>query len=79
MVRMINHLQHEGVYCAPIDMTRIGSETVTPDQWYKGIAFELGRRFDLRGKVNLKAWWQERADLSPVQRFKRIYRRSIAG
>jgi PAS domain S-box-containing protein len=68
LVRMINHLQHEGVCCAPIDMTRIGSENVTPDQWYKGIAFELGRRFDLREKVNLKAWWQEREDLSSVQR-----------
>jgi PAS domain S-box-containing protein len=68
MVRMINHLQHEGIACAPIDMTRIGSETVTPEQWYKGIASELVRRFDLRGKVNLKTWWQEREDLSPVQR-----------
>jgi PAS domain S-box-containing protein len=68
MVRMINHLQHEGICCAPIDMTRIGSETVTPDQWYKGIAFELGRRFDLRGKINLRAWWQEQEDLSSVQR-----------
>jgi predicted ATPase/GAF domain-containing protein len=68
MVRMINHLQHEGVYCAPIDMTRIGSETVTPEQWYKGIASELVRRFDLRGKINFKTWWQEQSDLSPVQR-----------
>jgi PAS domain S-box-containing protein len=68
MVRMINHLQHEGVRCAPIDMTRIGSETVTPDQWYKGIAFELGRRLELRERINLKAWWHERDDLSPVQR-----------
>ena len=68
MVRMINHLQQEGICCAPIDMTRIGSETVTPDQWYKGIAFELGRRFDLREKINLKTWWQERDDLAPVQR-----------
>ncbi len=68
MVRMVEHLQHEGIACAPIDMTCIGSEQVTPDQWYKGIAFELGRRFDLRSKVNLKTWWQERADLSPVQR-----------
>ena len=68
MVRMINHLQHEGFYCAPIDMTRIGSEDVTPDQWYMGVFFELGRRFDLRKKVNLKAWWQERADMTPVQR-----------
>ncbi|WP_373547751.1 AAA family ATPase [Chamaesiphon sp.] len=68
MVRMINHLQHEGMWCASIDMTRIGSETVTPEQWYKGIASELGRHFELRGKVNLKTWWQDRVDLSPVQR-----------
>jgi PAS domain S-box-containing protein len=68
MVRMIDHLQHEGVCCAPIDMTRIGSETATPDQWYKGVAFELGRRFGLFGKFNLKVWWKEREDVSPVQR-----------
>lgn len=68
MVRMVKHLQSEGICCAPIDMTRIGSENTTPDRWYKGIAFELARRFSLRGKVNLKVWWEERADLSPVQR-----------
>jgi predicted ATPase/GAF domain-containing protein len=68
MVRMINYLQHEGVCCVPIDMTRIGSEDVTPDQWYKGLAFELGRRFGLPRKVNLKAWWKEREDISAVQR-----------
>jgi hypothetical protein len=68
MVRMIDHLQHEGICCAPIDLTRIGSENVTPDQWYKGIAFELGRRFGLLKRVNLKAWWQEREDVSAVQR-----------
>jgi predicted ATPase/GAF domain-containing protein len=68
MVRMINHLQHEGIYCASIDMTRLGSENVTPEQWYKGIAFELGRRLNVRDKFNFKAWWQDRIDLSPVQR-----------
>ena len=68
MVRMIKHLQHEGVCCAPIDMTRIGSEHITPEQWYKGLAFELWQRFDLSHKVKFKAWWQEHSDLSPVQR-----------
>ncbi len=67
MVRMVHHLQHEGVYCAPIDMTRIGCEQVTPERWYKGFAFELVRRFDLQRKVDLKAWWQQHEDLSPVQ------------
>ena len=68
MVRMINHLQHEEIYCASIDMTRLGSENVTPEQWYKGIAFELGRRLNVSNKFNFKTWWQERIDLSPVQR-----------
>jgi PAS domain S-box-containing protein len=68
MVRMIDYLQREGYCCAPIDMTRIGSENVTPEQWYKGFAFELLRRFDLRSKINLKSWWQEREDRPPVQR-----------
>jgi PAS domain S-box-containing protein len=68
MVRMVHHLQHEGTICAPIDLTRIGCEDVTPDRWYKGFAFELVRRLGLRDRVNLKTWWQEREDLSPVQR-----------
>ncbi|MEA5536950.1 AAA family ATPase [Crocosphaera sp. XPORK-15E] len=72
MVRMINFLQQEGYCCAPIDMTRIGSETVTPEQWYKGFAFEVLRRFDLRSKINLKTWWQERVDISPVQKLSQL-------
>ena len=68
MVRMMHHLQHEGSYCASIDMTRIGSENVTPEQWYKGLAVELWRRFGLLRKIRLKDWWKEREDLSPVQR-----------
>ncbi len=72
MVRMIDYLQHEGYCCAPIDMTRIGSENVTPEQWYKGFAFELLRRFDLRSKINLKTWWQEREDRPPVQRLSEL-------
>ncbi|MGK7925128.1 MAG: AAA family ATPase [Spirulina sp.] len=68
MVRMIQHLQHDGVCCAPIDMTRIGSENLTRDQWYKGLVYQFVWRFDLRRKVNVKTWWQEREDRSPVQR-----------
>ncbi|GBF81828.1 AAA family ATPase [Aphanothece sacrum] len=72
MVRMINFLQCEGYCCAPIDMTRIGSENVTPEQWYKGFAFELLRRFDLRSKINFKTWWRERGDISPVQKLSQL-------
>ena len=72
MVRMINHLSHEGFHCVAIDMTRIGSENVTPEQWYKGFAVELWRSFGLLRKVKLKNWWNERKDISPVQRLSQF-------
>ena len=67
MVRATHLLQQEGHTCATIDMTRIGSENITPYQWYKGLAAELWQSFDLVGEINLKAWWAEHKDLSPVQ------------
>ncbi len=72
MVRMMNHLNHEGFSCGAIDMTRIGSENVTPEQWYKGVAIELWRSFGLLRKVKLKNWWEERKDISPVQRLSQF-------
>ena len=72
MVRMIQHLEHEGYSCAAIDMTRLGGETATPDQWYKGLAVELWKAFNLLGKVNLKAWWKEQLDISPPQRLSQF-------
>ena len=72
MVRMIHHLQHEGFCCGAIDLTRIGSENVTLEQWYKGLAVELWRSFGLLKKVNLKTWWQEQGDLAPLQRFSQF-------
>jgi len=73
MVRMMKHLQQEGLCCAAIDMTRLGSEDVTAEQWYKGLAVELWQSFDLVGKVNLKSWWKEQFNLSPVQRLSRFF------
>ncbi|NEQ36806.1 MAG: AAA family ATPase [Okeania sp. SIO3I5] len=72
MVRMIHHLNHEGYHCAAIDLTRIADENVTIEQWYKGLAVDLWYSFDLVSTVNLKAWWNERLDISPLQRFDRF-------
>ena len=72
MVQMMNHLQHEGFSCGAIDLTRIGSENVTPEQWYKGFTVELWRSFGLLRKVNLKTWWNERKDISPIQRLSQF-------
>ncbi|HAX74731.1 MAG TPA: hypothetical protein DCY88_02575 [Cyanobacteria bacterium UBA11372] len=68
LVRTRHLLQQEGYLCTTLDMTRIGSENISPDQWYKGIVTELWRGFNLLGKVNLKSWWSELEHLSALQR-----------
>jgi len=68
LVKTRYRLQQEGFQCATLDMTRIGSEMVTEQQWYKGIVTELWRGFNLLGKFNLKNWWKEEEDISVIQR-----------
>ena len=67
-VQMRSQLQQVGMRCATLDMTRIGSEQVTPQQWYKGIAMDLLRSFDLLGSFDFKDWWREREDLPILHR-----------
>ena len=59
MVRAYHLLQQEGYRCMTVDMSYIGSENITPLQWYKGVVADLWRGFHLSGKVNLKSWWRE--------------------
>ncbi len=68
LVRTRLRLQQEGYKCTTVDMTNIGSENITPAQWYKGIIGDLWSGFKLLEKINLKAWWQEQRDISLVQR-----------
>jgi WD40 repeat protein len=67
-VQMRSQLQRAGMRCATLDMTRIGSEQITPQQWYKGIAMDLLRSFNLLGSFDFKHWWQQREDLPILQR-----------
>ena len=66
-VQMTKKLKAQGVKCASIDMTRIGSH-VTPEEWYGGLVSELLRGFRLSRKINFSNWWRDREVLSPVQR-----------
>ena len=68
LVRTRNRLQQEGCRCTTIGMTRIGSESITPTQWYKGVISELWRGFNLTQEVNLQSWWREEDEVSILQR-----------
>ena len=72
LVRTRHKLQKEGIKCSTVDLTNIGSKHITPTQWYKGVAGELWRGFQLLGKVNLKKWWKEEEDISLLQRLSRF-------
>lgn len=71
-VQTVQRLQQEGIACAEVDLTLIGSQGVTPDHWYAGLIWELGSQLGLRDRFNLRtfeAWWDARHLLPPVQRF----------
>ncbi len=66
-VQTMRKLQAEGIACAAIDLTEIGSKQVTPQQWYGGLIRCLISSFELSRKLNWQSWWQERESLSPIQ------------
>jgi hypothetical protein len=66
-VQTMQRLQNEGIACAAIDLTLIGTQDVTPQQWYGGLIRSLVNSFELSEKFNLRSWWRERELLSPVQ------------
>ncbi|MDB9527523.1 CHASE2 domain-containing protein [Oscillatoria sp. CS-180] len=72
MVRTKYRLQQEGHRCITVDLTNIGSETVTPTQWYKGLIAELWSGFRLFDKVNFRDWWQQHDDLSLPQKLSQF-------
>jgi WD40 repeat protein len=70
-VRAMHLLKTEGMRCASVDMTSLGSN-INPQQWYSGVIYQLFQGFELGGKVNLKAWLQERDQFSPVQKLSQF-------
>ncbi|MCP2730349.1 AAA-like domain-containing protein [Limnofasciculus baicalensis] len=68
-VQTMRRLEEEGVACAAVDLTKIGCQNLTAEQWYAGIVRRLVISFNLGNRVNLRTWWRERDLLSPVQRF----------
>jgi ABC-type branched-subunit amino acid transport system substrate-binding protein len=66
-VQTMQRLQNEGVACASIDLTLIGTQDVNPQQWYGGLIRSLVNSFELSETFNLRTWWRERELLSPVQ------------
>jgi WD40 repeat protein len=68
-VRTMQQLQAEGIVCASIDITGIGTADITQEQWYAGIIDSIAHSLGLYDTFDLEAWWTSLGLLSYVQRF----------
>jgi hypothetical protein len=59
-----------GYRCIYLDMTQLGSEEVTHQQWYRGIMLEMIRNLGLLGAIDIKTHWQRWEILPPVQQLQ---------
>lgn len=73
-VRTMQRLQAEGISCAAVDLTAIGNQNISPDQWYAGVTYTLASSFNLLEQVDIGTWWCDRAFLPPVQRLSEFIR-----
>lgn len=69
-IRTMNRLRSQGVACAEIELTGIGSQQITASQWYGGMIQELISGFGLQ--VDRRIWLRDHDDLSPVQRLNQF-------
>ncbi|MBE9029035.1 CHASE2 domain-containing protein [filamentous cyanobacterium LEGE 11480] len=65
-VHTMQRLQADGIICAEIELSGIGSQQITAQQWYGGIIQELISGFGLA--INRRSWLKDYDDLSPIQR-----------
>ena len=67
-VRTMQRLQSEGVACAVVDLSAIGSQNIVPQQWYADIIYTLASSLNLLDKVDIGKWWGDHEFLTPVKR-----------
>jgi WD40 repeat protein len=71
-VRTMQRLQAEGIACAAIDITSIGSSDTTPEQWYAGVIDSIVSSLELYDTFDLAEWWLRHSLLSNVKRFSKF-------
>lgn len=65
MLQTKRYLSQVGWRCVALDLTSIGTEGITPSQWYKGICAQLWLGFDLGEYKQFQAWWSGQSGNAP--------------
>jgi WD40 repeat protein len=79
VVRTAARLRAQGRLVAIIDLSQLGSRDGSTEvgRWYYGLAYRVLR--DLRLKLDLQSWWQERMPLPPAQRLGEFFGEVVVG
>ena len=65
-VRAIERLRQDQIQCVSLDLTTLGNQHITPEQWYASIIHDLMVGFDL--KLDFMAWWDAFSHVSLAKR-----------
>ena len=66
-VKTIERLQQDGIACAAIDITAIGTSDITPEQWYAGVIDSIVSSLNLYEKFDIDQWFARNCHLSHVR------------
>jgi ABC-type branched-subunit amino acid transport system substrate-binding protein len=75
--RTMQRLQEEGIACAEIDITAIGTHNVTPDEWYAGVIDSLVKSLKLNDTFDLESWWRAQRLLPSLQRLGKFIEKEM--
>ena len=75
-VHISNKLQYEGYTCINIDLTSIGSEGVSVDDWYFSFVLYIIDELKL-DEDEFIDWWDKNSKLSVVNRFFKVFDKFI--
>lgn len=67
-VQIMSRLGTENFVCIAIDLSEIGNQQVTAEQWYAGFLYSLISGLGIISLFELRTWWKEQSFLPPVQR-----------
>lgn len=79
VARAVSQLRAGGALAAVVDLSQLGSRdgSTAVGRWYYGLAYRVMR--DLRIKLDLQSWWQDRLPLPPAQRLGEFFWEIVIG
>lgn len=71
-IRTMHRLRADGVACATVDISTLGSQNLSAEQWYAAFTYTLASRLKLAEVIDFRSWWNLHKFLPFVQRLDKF-------